>query len=88
MEKTNLLINTAKEADHLPATSTKEQSCGKEDCSEVDEEMMELHEPSSFSNLLQLQGELVVVGKHWSPKREEGDFHEGIVEEVLEMNYK
>jgi hypothetical protein len=69
MEKTNVLINTTKETEHLPATSTKEQSCGKEDCSEVDEEMVELHEPSPISNLLQLQSELVVVGKHWSPKR-------------------
>lgn len=84
-----MLINTVKEADHLPATSTKEQSCSKEDCSQVEEEMMELHEPSPISNLLQLQGaELVVVGKHWSPKREEGGVREGIVEEVLEMNYE
>lgn len=88
MEKTNVLINTVKEADHLPATSTKEQSCGKEDCSQVEEEVMELHEPSPISNLLQLQAELVVVGKHWSPKREEGGVHEGIADEVLEMNYE
>jgi hypothetical protein len=51
--------------------------------------MMELHEPSPISNLLQLHpAELVVVGRHWSPRPSELEAQEAIIDEILEINYE
>lgn len=66
----NVIINTCHHPDSLPATSIKEHSCGKEELGfleEGEEGLMELQDPSPISSLI--LHELVVVGRHCSPKR-------------------
>jgi hypothetical protein len=50
--------------------------------------MLDLEEPSPMTHIYENQfPELVVIGRHWSPRKEEGEPDEVAIDEILEINY-